>query len=1164
MIGEIRNLKREAEAAEEALDELERGGSGGGFFGGGGSGGGGGGGRGRQSRTGNFDRFGRTQETVDSTRAINDLEKFVNEQVARTRKNASRAIEAQNRQIRDAVAFRKTQRRREAAEEKYHRDLRIRSQANAEKALQREVNTTRQAARKALRQQEQETRRIENQINTARRTIEVGLLELFFTLHSFLHPITEITRLFERMTIGIIRASTEMEKYASTLVVATGDISSANRVLASLLKITVDLAAIDTASLIQYASRLQTAGLNARETESALIGVTKRMEEQGKSAEQTGRVLEQIVQVVNSNIVSMQDFRPILREFPTLYDDLSQALGRTVTDLDTLRDAADEVGGATETMVLLFEHLRFSAVGANVNTINKQLDEFRDRVFNLQAALGDGLRPVVLTVLKAGNRVLEFLSGMNETLRILLASVLATATGIGKLVSGLGQLSIIAIVYFQMRSASQQILAASASLEALSAVTGRVNPQLNEMRKQALRVGGTMTILQRALPLIVSGFGALLVILPSLAVAYHLITRRSRELREEQETFVSVLGNLPNAYRSGNEALREQLNSLRTYRAEISGTIDDLREAARRAEEVQRRQFGHGPVLNTREQNRRLLEQNIADEVDVQALRQAEQHLESIENIIKNTNLAFDEQSGTLESINAQLRVYRGLAQAARLVDDTESLNNYRKAIFALEAVFNRLASIQPNVEAIQDFDRNLILLDANARRLRDTIGDIDAENLVDAFGRFDLSNVNKLYNDLLNNLVKNAENRRGIARQNAAAEGRTEQELSNDILDINVDLDYKIRSLLAERAKFVDEVESESADKRVGRITKYLAFEQAAADARRQAEEKLYEANLNLTNAQTENLVKGYDRRVEADIRLRKEQLQTLRLGIENVLLLDDRVQEYYRKSTTNAVIYADIVSGVRSRIRETGEVVKELTNNLTDSITKMEAFRRESDETETFRFREPTRPATQEPIPSGVQIPRVPRVTPLDPEDLTGQFGRVLELQEAITNASRDIIRENNRIIHSFSRGVSRSLTDLIFDGEETFTEFFLQFAKTTARIIIQARLDAEIRKRISDDLTQHEIRNIKKVADAKILQGATLASLSTAELSALSPVASFATSGISNIALIGLAIAPFLVRAIKDGFGDTKVEMDGREVGRVTHKNIKKLARSRTIRL
>ena len=1176
------------------------------------------------------------------------------EREAASQERARRQTEAQSAQARARQFAREIGLTREA------NTIRITNAAETEAKIQQLADATRRKARTAIREQskeqsdaasaqvkeqrnlEQQAQRTAQQVNRARREIEVGLLELFFTLHSIGRPIGQIANALAAFSIGNVQAAAQLEKFSSTLITVSGDAITAERTLNRLLEITVDLAAIDTGTLVQFSSRLQNAGLTARQAESVIVGVTKRMEEQGKGANETSRVLEQFTQAINSNTISMQDFRPILREYPGLYVDFSEALGATITDLDSMRDAAEASGGATQAIVQGLTHVSQVAEGARINTVSRQLDELRDRFFNAQRSLGEAFLPAFVSVLKAGNRALEIFEGLNAGLKALISSLILGAAAAFKLAQGFIQAGIIFIVITQMEVAVFQINQMTESLNRMTVAAGGAAAGIAQLPPALQRATVTIQGVKRFLPGILVGLGAVLALVSAISAIVVHVRRRTREATEEAKRFVTVLTGIPRAFSSGDDAIRNQIDSLQEYRLELLNTTDEIRKNTEAFIE-QQREIGRP---------RRILEQQIREDnpfgavgldfipderlpSNLQAqLREIEQSLietsqsgQNLGNIADQTE-KLDQAISILQSsvgnleerfvgINRVLEIYRGLANDARVAGDEDAFRRVARAAKTLNTIYLQLQQDFNNTRAVKNLEIALIDIDFAIRRLEESFGQFDPQEIVDTLGGFDTSGITFNANAIIAALREEANLRRQIAQQRFDQSEQSAQnstELATELHRINTQLAFDIESTNRKLADEIDNIEEESVERRAKRLNDYLKFVEDDADKRRAAEEKLAEelqqlderrirsqisrvsqdntaasvaeqirllrqlaniraeiiresvADERLANAQIEkiilesedrifNIKRQYNERIrqsqEEEVQRTRDLLTTIAQQFEGLdigslfsLTEGDRGDLVRQQTLTNLTTMSRLIGGATEKLEE-----------LTDAANDAEfAFRRTADAT-GFAFQEPEqRGVTREDT------------TALRSSGVKDQIDQITELQDSLIDVTEDANRANNRIFRNFGRGLSRVTTDFIFDANASLSEFVSDFAEQTFRVILHARINAEIQKRISDDVTEHQLRNIRRVTSEQVRQGQSATSLSaTGQLASLSPASGLASgSGIGLVALAGLAIVPFIVRAIQDGFEDTTVELDGREVGKVTANHINRLARSGEVRL
>lgn len=266
--------------------------------------------------------------------------------------------------------------------------------ASLDKAERRteEYNRKRVASEKrATRELSDENKKQARAARQSARIQQRAWRDAAFFISDFVQVARSAEQFFGRITTSSIGAAAGLETYRATLQAVTRDAQVTEQVLGDLLKLTVDLVGIDTQDLIAYSARLQAAGLSAEQAAGAIEGVTKRVAEQGKSAAVTVRALEQFAQAINTDIISYRDFIPILRQVPTLYDDFSDSLGVTITSLDDLRAASEAVGGPRAAIIQTLQHMSQVARGADLNTLNAQLDIFHDSSRVLAAEIGSHL-----------------------------------------------------------------------------------------------------------------------------------------------------------------------------------------------------------------------------------------------------------------------------------------------------------------------------------------------------------------------------------------------------------------------------------------------------------------------------------------------------------------------------------------------------------------------------------------------------------------------------------------------------------------------------------------------------------------------------------------------------------------------------------------------------
>lgn len=361
-------------------------------------------------------------------------------------------------------------------------ELNLQKQAIAQ--AQRETRAREQAAKAQVRALERV--RAEQQRVIADASMAAGIVS---------YQLAQLTQTF-------IQSAANMETFRASLNAVTGNAEETNAVLADLLDLTVELVGIDTGVLISFAARLQATGLSADAAITTIRGVTERVAEQGKSAEVTTRVLEQLTQAINSNTISAQDFRPIMRELPTLFQDASNALGVQIRSLEDFRDAAESVGGPVEAIILLTEEMGRASQGADLNTLNAQLDILQDQARILAANLGEHLLPAAVAIVKQINEWIEQFNNMDKTAQAAIAWAAALATGLSALTAVVGG----TVVAFGALNASLAAITGAGGLGGVVAIGGQAAGVLGKVVSVLAKVGSVGGIAVTAIATLVQAW----------------------------------------------------------------------------------------------------------------------------------------------------------------------------------------------------------------------------------------------------------------------------------------------------------------------------------------------------------------------------------------------------------------------------------------------------------------------------------------------------------------------------------------------------------------------------------------------------------------------------------------------------------------------------------
>ena len=280
-----------------------------------------------------------------------------------------------------------------------------------------------------------------------------------------------------QLTVGFVQAASEMETFRNTIQAVTRDAGETDRILQRLLEVSVDLVGIDTGDLIQFSGRLMAVGLTSEEAITAITGVTERIAEQGRPAHETAAALEQVAQSLNSGRARMDDFRPLLRVFPTFWQDVTNALGENVRSTEDFNRVAEASGGHTQTLLRVLTEMARASEGADLSTLNSQLDILNDQSRVLQAELGQHLLPAIVSIVMQINEWIEAFNDLDEGTQKAIAYGALLATGLTALTAVISG----TVVAVGALSASLSAITGTAGLGGVATLAGQAGSALGRV-----------------------------------------------------------------------------------------------------------------------------------------------------------------------------------------------------------------------------------------------------------------------------------------------------------------------------------------------------------------------------------------------------------------------------------------------------------------------------------------------------------------------------------------------------------------------------------------------------------------------------------------------------------------------------------------------------------
>ena len=828
-----------------------------------------------------------------------------------------------------------------------------------------------------------------------------------------------------RYTSEFIRQAAGLETYRASLQSVTRDAAETERVLGRLLQLTVDLVGVDTQDLIGYAARLQATGLEAEVVARSIEGVTKRVAEQGKSARVTVRVLEQFTQAVNTNIISYRDFIPILREVPTLYRDFSDALGTPVKSLDDLRAAADRVGGPTAAVTLTMQHMANAAQGANLDTLNAQLDIFYDSSKVLAAEIGEHLIPAVVFLFKEVNAAIQYFRGLSDEARAAIGWAAALGTGFTGLVATVG-------------SVSAAVLFLNAQLVAITGASG---------------LSGLGALLAPAGP-IVAGFGlATAAISPFVAllvksrVEIQNANRASRDFARQTSATIGAIGN--------TEAIEKQIVSLQRY-------IDAQNEVIRQNQVT-------SETFRTAPSRARASFASRSPSAAADARERVQVAERQIELLSRLENL----QDASVDDLRELDALLARLLTEARQAGNNSSVRELERSAGAVLNAFQQLQggveSVFVNAVPIRNFSKELVQLRDAAEN---AIGLEDGIRAAREFGRVRLQQIDA---------EVQAVARPFIERQRLSAEER--QQVISDLQALSAER-LRVENDTMAAVQRVHETDYENwreiQDNRIAilngiRELEVQGFRDAAAAGQRltaeleQIASPRFRQEMFAYIQQFQNLGLSFDdaaRNAREAVQFNRQLLFSYQDTTSAAERLADAHRESFESVTQHIRTASDTMADFVDQIETATRNLQIFDRNRLDPAGRVTPFS-----------------ATRGTLP---RINRRSRTTPLDPID---DYALKLKQMEDENRAVRDGLRDQERLYRQFANNVSGIFSGIITGRINGFEDVANQFIAQSVRIIARAFIEHQIQLRLDDSLTAHKLANQQKLvaAQSALLGGA-----------------------------------------------------------------------------
>ena len=274
---------------------------------------------------------------------------------------------------------------------------------------------------RATREATQVTRRFSGVLNEIGGVVGgIGIAELAFHIQQF--------------AANSVRAAAELQGFQRGLQIIEGT-NAPNR-LQELIEV-ANLPGLQLAQLINYNNRLRAIGLSAEEVDSILLTTGQTILAMGGTSDIASQAVEQLVQALQTNTVSLQDFRSIAQRIPGFYQAIA-ATHDVEASIDGFRVAVDNAGGSVKDALLpVMDELarRFGSPPADSYVV--AIDGLQNSFFLLQAEIGNNLLPILA---QAATGLSQFFDAIRENnLGELPAPIQAIVSGAQSLYNGLIQ-----------------------------------------------------------------------------------------------------------------------------------------------------------------------------------------------------------------------------------------------------------------------------------------------------------------------------------------------------------------------------------------------------------------------------------------------------------------------------------------------------------------------------------------------------------------------------------------------------------------------------------------------------------------------------------------------------------------------------------------------------
>ena len=215
-----------------------------------------------------------------------------------------------------------------------------------------------------------------------------------------------------------IRAGVRVEGFRNSLTALYGDAQVAEGVLNDLRE-AAQLPGITFQSAVQGAIRLKTVGVEGDRATAVIKEFGNAAALAGAGADEVGRSLVGFTQILSRGKISQEELNQILENVPLIGNSIREAFGSI--DAEVIRDQLDAAGQGVQDFADILVNQLSKSARASADSAANAFSNLTNATFELQAAIGERLNPVVKDITTGFTELLtnitSFISGTDDATR---------------------------------------------------------------------------------------------------------------------------------------------------------------------------------------------------------------------------------------------------------------------------------------------------------------------------------------------------------------------------------------------------------------------------------------------------------------------------------------------------------------------------------------------------------------------------------------------------------------------------------------------------------------------------------------------------------------------------------------------------------------------------